>query len=56
MPYGSSKMFVNHWGLQDSETVADVRYSEDDIVAHTAGAPSTRPSDFSLLCEDNGRN
>ena len=51
LPYGSSKPFFNHFELQDSETVTEVRYSEDNIVVHTVGALSPFPSDFSLLCD-----
>ena len=48
LPYSSSKPFFNHFELQDSETVTDVRYSEDNIIIHTVGAPSSWPSHSSL--------
>lgn len=51
LPYGSSEMFFDHWELQDSETVAEIRYSEDNIILLTVNAPSSRLSDFSLLCD-----
>jgi hypothetical protein len=45
LPYDSIELPFDDW---QSETVAEVEYSEDNILIHTVGGPSSECSDLSL--------
>jgi len=51
LQYDSIDLFFDDWKCEDSETVAEVEYSEDNIIIHTVCAPPPPPpaSNFSLL-------